>query len=122
VPVTVACRVLKLHRQHYYAWLSAPVTDAELAQAYRANALFVVGALDPGDDLDAQLVPGGPGPPVQDVKQAGLARVTGIPQSSLSRYIGETRTLTIGIDTARALARALGSDLVDVIRQARELA
>ena len=29
VPVTVSCRVLKLHRQHYYSWLAAPITDAE---------------------------------------------------------------------------------------------
>jgi len=47
VPVTVACRVLKLHRQHYYAWLSAPITDAELAEAYRANALFDAHRDDP---------------------------------------------------------------------------
>ncbi len=40
VPVTVTCRVLKLARQPYYRWLATPVTEAELAQAYRANALF----------------------------------------------------------------------------------
>ncbi len=39
VPVAVTCRVLKLARQPYYRWLAKPVTDAELAQAYRANAL-----------------------------------------------------------------------------------
>jgi transposase InsO family protein len=32
--------VLKLARQPYYRWLSAPVTDAEVVAAYRANALF----------------------------------------------------------------------------------
>jgi len=32
--------VLKLSRQPYYRWLTDPVTDAELAEAYRANALF----------------------------------------------------------------------------------
>ena len=37
VPVAVACRVLKLHRQHYYAWLASPVTDAEYQEAYLAN-------------------------------------------------------------------------------------
>ena len=35
VPVAVTCRVLKLARQPYYRWLAAPVTDAELARAYR---------------------------------------------------------------------------------------
>src|SRR5687768_11039166 len=40
VPVAVACRVLKLHRQHYYAWLANPVTDAEYEEAYLANAIF----------------------------------------------------------------------------------
>ncbi len=40
VPVTVACRVLKLARQPYYRWLGQPVTDAMLKEAYRENALF----------------------------------------------------------------------------------
>lgn len=40
VPVAVACRVLKLARQPYYRWLTAPVTTSELTEAYRANALF----------------------------------------------------------------------------------
>lgn len=40
IPVAVTCRVLKLSRQPYYRWLAAPVTDAELVEAYRANALF----------------------------------------------------------------------------------
>ena len=40
IPVTVTCRVLKLSRQPYYRWLAAPVTEAEVTQAYRANALF----------------------------------------------------------------------------------
>jgi putative transposase len=39
IPVTVTCRVLKIARQPYYGWLAAPVTDAELQAAYRANAL-----------------------------------------------------------------------------------
>lgn len=30
MPVAVTCRVLKLHRRHYYAWLVQPVTAAEL--------------------------------------------------------------------------------------------
>lgn len=29
IPVTVACRVLKLARQPYYRWRENPVTDAE---------------------------------------------------------------------------------------------
>jgi putative transposase len=40
IPVAVTCRVLKLARQPYYRWLSAPVTDSEIVEAYRANALF----------------------------------------------------------------------------------
>jgi len=40
IPVAVTCRVLKIARQPYYRWLADPVTDAELEEAYRANALF----------------------------------------------------------------------------------
>ncbi|CAM5659407.1 hypothetical protein SCANM63S_03554 [Streptomyces canarius] len=47
VPVTVACRVLKLARQPYYRWLDQPVTDAILEEAYRANALFDAHRDDP---------------------------------------------------------------------------
>lgn len=47
VPVAVACRVLKLHRQHYYAWLACPVTDSELEEAYLANAIFEAHREDP---------------------------------------------------------------------------
>jgi putative transposase len=47
VPVAVTCRVLKLHRQHYYAWLADPVTDAEWVAAHRANAIFDAHRDDP---------------------------------------------------------------------------
>ena len=47
VPVAVSCRVLKLHRQHYYAWLTRPVTDAEYEEAYLANAIFDAHCEDP---------------------------------------------------------------------------
>jgi putative transposase len=47
VPVAVTCRVLGLARQPYYRWLDRPVTDAELAEAYRANALFDAHRDDP---------------------------------------------------------------------------
>lgn len=47
VPVTVRCRVLKLCRQQYYRWVEQPVTDADLAWAYRANALFDAHRDDP---------------------------------------------------------------------------
>ncbi len=40
VPVAVTCRVLGLARQPQHRWLDRPVTDTELAEAYRANALF----------------------------------------------------------------------------------
>ena len=47
IPVAVTCRVLKLARQPYYRWLAHPVTDAELIEAYRANALFDAHRDDP---------------------------------------------------------------------------
>jgi putative transposase len=47
IPVTVTCRVLKIARQPYYRWLGCPVTDAELEEAYRANALFDAHLDDP---------------------------------------------------------------------------
>jgi transposase InsO family protein len=47
IPVTVACRVLKLARQPYYRWLTSPVTDAEWVEAHRANALFDAHRDDP---------------------------------------------------------------------------
>lgn len=40
MPVTVTRRVLQPSRQPYHRWLTRPVSDAEAAQAYRANALF----------------------------------------------------------------------------------
>ena len=47
IPVTVTCRVLRIARQPYYRWLADPVTDAELEEAYRANALFDAHRDDP---------------------------------------------------------------------------
>ena len=47
IPVTVACGVLKLARAPYYRWLAHPITDAELTEAHRANALFDAHADDP---------------------------------------------------------------------------
>jgi len=47
IPVTVSCRVLKLARQPYYQWPANPVTNAELVQAYQANALFNAHRDDP---------------------------------------------------------------------------
>nr|WP_218868389.1 IS3 family transposase [Pseudoclavibacter chungangensis] len=40
IPVVVTCRVLKLSRQPYYRWLADPITESEVVEAYRANALF----------------------------------------------------------------------------------
>jgi hypothetical protein len=48
VPVAVTCQVLGLARHPYYRWLASPVTDAEMAEAYRANALFCAHRDDPG--------------------------------------------------------------------------
>ncbi len=47
IPVAVSCRVLKLARQRYYRWLAAPITDSEVVEAYRANALFDAHRDDP---------------------------------------------------------------------------
>ncbi len=47
IPVTVTCRVLKLSRQPYYRWLADPITDSEVVEAYRANALFDAHRDDP---------------------------------------------------------------------------
>ncbi|MFE7900842.1 IS3 family transposase [Streptomyces sp. NPDC057424] len=47
VPVAVTCRVLGLACQPCYRWLASPVTDTELAEAYRANALFHAHRDDP---------------------------------------------------------------------------
>ncbi|MFJ8150593.1 IS3 family transposase [Streptomyces sp. NPDC096048] len=46
-PRRVTCRVLGLARRPYYRWLDRPVTDAEMAEAYRANALFDAHRDDP---------------------------------------------------------------------------
>ena len=45
--MAVTCRVLQLARQPYYRWLARPVTDAEVLEAYRANALFDAHTDDP---------------------------------------------------------------------------
>jgi putative transposase len=47
IPVTVTCRVLKIARQPYYRWLTSPVTEVELAEAYLANVLFDAHRDDP---------------------------------------------------------------------------
>ena len=47
IPVQVSCRVLKLSRQPYYRWLHNPVTERDLTQAYRANALHDAHLEDP---------------------------------------------------------------------------
>jgi putative transposase len=47
IPGTVTCRVLNLARQPYYRWRANQVTDAELAEAYLANAIFDTHRDDP---------------------------------------------------------------------------
>ena len=47
IPVVVACRVLKLARQPYYCWLTRPIGQRELDQAYLANAVFDAHRDDP---------------------------------------------------------------------------
>ena len=47
VPVSVSLRVLKLSRQPYYRWRKQQVTNAEMVEAYRANALLDAHRDDP---------------------------------------------------------------------------
>lgn len=47
IPVAVTCRVLNIARQPYYRWRARPVTETELNQAHRANALFDAHRDDP---------------------------------------------------------------------------
>ena len=47
IPVAVSLRVLKLSRQPYYRWRNQQVTQAELIEAYRANALLDAHVDDP---------------------------------------------------------------------------
>ena len=47
IPVAVSCRVLGLARQPYYRWLRSPFTDAQLDEAWLANAIFDAHVDDP---------------------------------------------------------------------------
>ncbi len=47
IPVTVSCRVLNLCRQQYCRWRQQPFTDAELDEAWLANAVFDAHVDDP---------------------------------------------------------------------------
>ena len=47
VPVAVTCRVLGFSRQAYYKWLSAPVCDRDLENAYLMNDAFDLHKEDP---------------------------------------------------------------------------
>jgi putative transposase len=47
IPVTVTCRVLEIVRQPYYRWLANPISEAELAEAYVAKAIFDAHRDDP---------------------------------------------------------------------------
>ncbi|WP_260853672.1 IS3 family transposase [Kocuria palustris] len=47
IPVAVSLRVLKLSRQPYYRWRKQQLTESELVEAYRANALFDAHRDDP---------------------------------------------------------------------------
>jgi hypothetical protein len=40
IPVAVTCRVLKLAPPALHRWRANPIADAEIIEAYRANALF----------------------------------------------------------------------------------
>ncbi len=47
IPVTVSCRVLGLCRQQYYRWRQLPFSDAELDEAWLANAIHTAHVDDP---------------------------------------------------------------------------
>lgn len=47
IPVAVSLRVLKLSRQPYYRWRKQQLTESELVEAYRADALFNAHRDDP---------------------------------------------------------------------------
>lgn len=47
VPVAVTCPVLNIARQPYYRWLKNPITTADVAEAYLANAVFDAHRDDP---------------------------------------------------------------------------
>ncbi len=47
IPVTVSCRVLGLARAPFYRWLQNPFTEAQLGEAYLANAIFDAHQDDP---------------------------------------------------------------------------
>ncbi len=47
IPVTVSCRVLGLARAPFYRWLQTPITDAQLNEAYLANAIHDAHVDDP---------------------------------------------------------------------------
>ena len=47
IPVTVTCRVLNMARQAYYRWLVDPVSESQMLQAHRANALVDAHGSDP---------------------------------------------------------------------------
>lgn len=47
IPVTVSCRVLGLCRQQYYRWRQQPFSDAELDEAWLANAIHTAHVDDP---------------------------------------------------------------------------
>ena len=47
IPVAVSCRVLGLARAPFYRWLESPFTDAQLDEAWLANAIFDAHRDDP---------------------------------------------------------------------------
>ncbi|MGV0870552.1 helix-turn-helix domain-containing protein, partial [Corynebacterium kalidii] len=56
IAVAVTCRVLGLSRASYYRWVARPVTDAEITEAYRANALFRAHVHDSESGPDPRVV------------------------------------------------------------------
>ncbi|MFE2935297.1 hypothetical protein [Streptomyces sp. NPDC059278] len=135
VPVVVTCRLLGLARQAYYRWLARPVTDAELTEAYRADALFDAHRVDPEFGhrflLDEAHAAGEPMAERtawricrQDYRCLVLAvGVCGACEHSLSLIGARFTTLRLEADSALGVcqqgARTVGGGLGSVIQERR---
>ena len=96
VPVAVTCRVLNIARQPYYRWLANPVTDAELSEAYRANALFDAHKDDP--EFGYRFL-------VDEAKEAGESMAERTARRICSELGGGPRTARSAAATARSPGR-----------------
>ncbi len=104
IPVTVSCRVLGLARAPFYRWLESPFTDAQLDEAWLANAIFDAHRDDPefgyrflADEIRRR-VSGGVG-------SGGVADLSGSPL-----VVGVRQTEAFqGVQAGHAVARRPGA-------------